>query len=137
MTYVDGKAWLLVGNKQPEFWWYIPSGKSNIKNQISNILHTENSQLTTHKLINPSTHQLTINPNPFSNLTTIRYNVTSSGKVSIKLYNSTGKLITTLVNETRPAGSYSFDLNQEIPQGIYFIKYESGNQTSETKLIVE
>jgi hypothetical protein len=63
--------------------------------------------------------------------------VPNTGKVSIKLYNSTGKLTSTLVNETKPAGTYSFDLIREIPQGVYFVKFNNGVNISEIKLIVQ
>jgi hypothetical protein len=136
MCYCDGKAWLLVGNKQPEFWQYVPEAEKTQEHKSTSIVG-QGFNPASSKANLKVCPTLSVNPNPFTNLTTIRYNVTTSGKVSMKLYNSTGKLISTLVDETKPAGSYTFDLKQEIPQGIYFIKYNNGTTTSETKVIVQ
>jgi len=81
-----------------------------------------------------------ITPNPFTKLTTIRYIVPISGKVSVKLYNATGRLIETLVNEYQNAGSYTLEIGNwklEIPRGIYFLKYESTANKAKMKLIVQ
>ncbi len=136
LAYADYKVYALKGNNCFEYWCYNPAvGMSNVKYQMPNLAEqTANLQLTTHQLKNSS---LTINPNPFSNQTTILYNVPVAGKVSIKLYNTTGKLVSILLNESKPAGSYLLKLNQNLPQGVYFIKYDNGTNTSETKVIVE
>ena len=81
-----------------------------------------------------------IAPNPFTKLTTINYSVPISGKVTISLYNSTGRLVNTLINENKRPGSYSLIIDNcklKIPRGVYFLKYETGNNKSELKLIVE
>jgi hypothetical protein len=38
-------------------------------------------------------------PNPFSHQTTIKYQVSQSGKVSLKVYNIAGQVVRVLVNE--------------------------------------
>jgi hypothetical protein len=139
MAYADGKVWLLTGNKQPDFWSYVPEAK---------ITKVHSPQTIVGLGLSPASSQanlkvcptLSVNPNPFSNLTAIRYNVMTSGKVSIKLYNTSGRLIETLLNNNLSIGSYSLKIDNwklKIPAGVYFIKYENGNQTSETKLIVK
>ena len=101
MTYVDGKVWLLTGNKQPDFWWFVP-GAEKAK------VHSPQTTVSEANLkVCPT---LSVTPNPFSKLTTIRYNVASSGKVSLKLYTSTGRLISTLIDESKPAGFYSLKI---------------------------
>jgi hypothetical protein len=141
MTYADGKAWLLVGNKQPEFWCYTIGTKSeeriaeSIEPRVGQDFNPVSSQANLK--VCPT---LSITPNPFTELTTIRYNVATAGKVSIKLYTSTGKLISTLIDEYRSAGSYTIEYgrwSKDIPQGVYFLKYESGMNKSKIKLIVQ
>jgi hypothetical protein len=136
MAFVDGKVWLLVGNKQVDYWCYIPTTeKSKVKTQISNMnIQTENSQLTTQN------SQLNVTPNPFAKLTTVRYNVPISGNVSVKLYNTSGKLVKTLVNDYQNTGSYSLEIRNStlgISNGVYFLKYETNNTKHELKLIVQ
>jgi hypothetical protein len=86
--------------------------------------------------ITPAKFTINVTPNPFSNLTTIRYTVPVSGKVSIKLYNATGRLIETLNNSYLNTGTYSTTLSN-ISSGIYFLKYESNTDKAEVKLIVQ
>jgi hypothetical protein len=45
-------------------------------------------------------------PNPFSDFTTIQYQIPKDGQVEVALFSLTGSKITTLVNEFKPAGKY-------------------------------
>lgn len=82
--------------------------------------------------------KLTVNPNPFTKLTTIHYTVPTAGKVSIKLYNTTGRLIETLINEPLNAGTYTMRLSSKnLAKGVYFLRYETMISRSEIKLIVQ
>ncbi len=85
-------------------------------------------------------YSLTAEPNPFTKHTTIRYTVPIAGKVSIKLYNATGRLIETLVNDNLNAGTYTLKIENwksKISKGVYFLKYESDTDKSVLKLIVQ
>jgi hypothetical protein len=134
MAFIDGKIWLLVGNKQVDYWCYVPTAeKSKVKTQISNMnIQTENSQLTTQN------SQLNVTPNPFAKLTTVRYNVPVSGKVSLKLYNATGRLIEVLNDKYLNAGVYTTTLStKNLTKGIYFLRYSDNTNRKEIKLIVQ
>ncbi|MCX8015389.1 MAG: T9SS type A sorting domain-containing protein, partial [candidate division WOR-3 bacterium] len=77
-------------------------------------------------------------PNPFNKLTTIKYNVPNSSKVSIKLYNASGRLVKTITDEHLKAGSYTTTLNaKNLANGIYFLRYEDASNRAEIKLIVQ
>ena len=45
-------------------------------------------------------------PNPFTNQTTLKYKLTSNSHVTILIYDGNGKLVTTLVDEQKAAGTY-------------------------------
>lgn len=77
----------------------------------------------------PTTFALVQNtPNPFSDITTIEYAVSVKGKVSLAIYDITGKLVRTVVNEVKDVAWYraSFDgkdnSGREIASGVYFYK---------------
>ncbi len=80
-------------------------------------------------------------PNPFNPSTKITYNMAEPGSVLLKVYDSIGNLVTTLVNEQKQAGSYSVNFNiassnNNLSSGIYFytINIKSANGTfTETK----
>ena len=135
MAYLDGKIYLLVGNKQVDFWRFT-SGAENaqVTRLTSQVIQTVNSQST---IRNPG-FNFDISPNPFNKLTTIHYTVPISGKVSVKLYNASGRLIKTLVHDNLNAGTYAMNLSADkLAKGVYFVKYESDTNKSEVKLIVQ
>ncbi len=69
-------------------------------------------------------------PNPFNPVTTINYEIPTTGKVYLKVYNVLGEEVATLVNGVQEAGRYStqFDASK-YSSGIYFYKLTSNNYT--------
>ena len=67
-------------------------------------------------------------PNPFNPVTTIAYDLASAGRVSLVVYDVTGREIVRLVNERKPAGVYSVAWDgknsgqQPVASGTYFYK---------------
>jgi len=76
-------------------------------------------------------------PNPFNPSTLIRYELPNATHVQINVYNITGKLLKTLVNEKKGAGEYSvtFDAT-EYPSGIYFYKIFTYDYIETNKMIL-
>jgi len=67
-------------------------------------------------------------PNPFNPVTTLRYQLPEKAEVTISVYNLAGQLVTTLVREQKPAGTYSVKWHAaNRPSGIYFIALRAGN----------
>ena len=62
-------------------------------------------------------------PNPFNPVTKIDFDLPVSAKVSIKIFDISGKEVASLINGSRPAGSYSISFNaSSLSSGIYFYK---------------
>lgn len=72
----------------------------------------------------PATFELGQNyPNPFNPETTIRYSIPEDGPVQIELYDMTGRLVTTLVNEYHQAGQHETRLNAaNLASGVYIYR---------------
>jgi len=73
-------------------------------------------------------------PNPFNPVTKIDYQLPSDGKVSIRIYDITGREVKTLMNNVqRTAGYYTLDFNgSSFASGIYFYRFiaeSAGKQT--------
>lgn len=75
-------------------------------------------------------------PNPFVKSTIIDYQLPVNAKVSLKVYNITGKMVKTLLNREMTAGTHNVKLNAEnLSSGVYFVRLSAGNHT-DTKRIV-
>ena len=77
----------------------------------------------------PNYFELTQNfPNPFNPTTKIKYSIPVDGNVTLKVYNSIGQLVKTLINSNHKAGSYTKIFNgKDLCSGVYFYKLEAGN----------
>ena len=86
----------------------------------------------------PDKFQLIQNyPNPFNPSTKINYTIPSSSNVSIKVYNSLGEEITTLMNTFKTAGKYTVEFNSEdLPSGVYIYRMIAGNYSCTNKMLL-
>jgi hypothetical protein len=77
-------------------------------------------------------------PNPFNSTTQIKYSLSQSNHVVMKLYNLAGQEIETLVNDFQQAGRHSINLTSNgRPSGIYIYKVKSGDFSATRKLIIQ
>jgi hypothetical protein len=83
--------------------------------------------------------RLLISPNPFSATTAISYTLPNATNHSLKLYDVTGRLISTLASGHRNAGSYSLAASGQrlAVSGVYVLKLTANNTTFTAKLIIE
>ena len=81
-------------------------------------------------------------PNPFNPTTTIDYSVQTQTVIEIKVFNSSGQLITTLVNESKTPGEYSVawdgksEMGSFVPSGVYFYQIKTKDFISSKKMIL-
>jgi len=76
-------------------------------------------------------------PNPFNPTTSIQYALSSRQFVTLKVYNLLGKEVATLVNETKPAGTYNLKFDAaNLTSGVYFYKLQAGSFVETKKMIV-
>ncbi|MBN2410672.1 T9SS type A sorting domain-containing protein [candidate division KSB1 bacterium] len=80
-------------------------------------------------------------PNPFNPVTRLDYTLTRAANVRIAVYNTTGELISTLVDAQHFAGSYSVTWNGKsengstVGTGIYLVRMESENRMLNRKVL--
>ncbi len=81
-------------------------------------------------------------PNPFNPSTAIRFSIPTSQNVNVTIYDASGKLIYTLVNDNYQAGTYSVSWNGTrglgvaVPSGVYFYRIVAGNYTATKKMML-
>ncbi|MBU1707261.1 T9SS type A sorting domain-containing protein [bacterium] len=76
-------------------------------------------------------------PNPFNAVTELSYAIANAGHVRLAIYNVTGRLVATLVNEEQGAGEYqvTFDAG-DLPSGVYIYRLEAGTFVSQHKMVL-
>ncbi|HRR10343.1 MAG TPA: carboxypeptidase regulatory-like domain-containing protein [Rhodothermales bacterium] len=90
---------------------------------------------------NPLPDGLTIQqvyPNPFSNITTLRFSVSAPEKVQVSVYDLTGRRLQLVSDELRPAGSHEvqWQPNANLPNGMYFFRIETGRMAQTGKMVL-
>jgi len=76
-------------------------------------------------------------PNPFNPATTINYQIPIKSKVTLKVYNSLGEELITLVNENKNAGRYEVNFDgSKLVSGIYIYRLTAGRYAASKKLIL-
>lgn len=85
---------------------------------------------------NPLDFQLHQNyPNPFNPQTTISFSLEKSDFVTLEIFDSLGKKISTLLNEHKSQGSYSINFDAStLPSGVYLYQLKAGNYQMEKKM---
>jgi len=83
-------------------------------------------------------HELYQNyPNPFNPKTVISYQLPVSNYITLKVYDASGKLVSTLVNERKSTGNYTIDFDgSNFSSGLYFYTITSGNYTSTKSMVL-
>jgi hypothetical protein len=76
-------------------------------------------------------------PNPFNPTTKVKFDIAKQTMVQIKIYDVTGRLVSTLVNKVMVPGRYIVDWEgTNYPSGVYFYHIEAGNYTFSRKMIL-
>ena len=79
-------------------------------------------------------------PNPFNPRTSILFTLPSDGQVSLRIYNATGQVVRTVVDEPREAGSHEElwdgcdDSGRRLASGVYFARLVVDGKTRVKKL---
>ena len=83
-----------------------------------------------------------IHPNPFRSRSVICYTLTSQEKVLLLIYDVSGKLVRTLINQNQTSGIYSVvwdgkdNIGDNLPNGIYVCQFKTRNQVEHRQLIL-
>ena len=110
--------------------------------EVPVVLHTSGAGVKEATSL-PSAFNLYQNrPNPCAGMTIIKYAIPEKIEVSLRIYDITGRLVNTLVNEIQKPAYYSIKWDardarkKTVPAGVYFMRIAAGNFVSVKKLVV-
>jgi len=91
----------------------------------------------------PTTYAMAKNyPNPFNPKTTIRFDLPETQQVRLVIFDTTGRRITTLIDEARPAGFHSIewdgrdDRGNQLASGVYFYRIDAGPLSQTERMVL-
>lgn len=117
-------------NRQTSGLYTFHIGETGIEEQI---VDTEGTSLF---------HLYQNNPNPFRKSTAMSYQITKPSVVTLKIYSAMGALVTKLVHEYQPAGTYCVHWDgtdskgQQVASGVYFCRMEVDTQSTTHQMIL-
>ncbi|HKW14195.1 MAG TPA: FlgD immunoglobulin-like domain containing protein, partial [Candidatus Krumholzibacteria bacterium] len=81
-------------------------------------------------------------PNPFNPQTTIHYTLSTPGRVTMAVYDATGRLVRTLLDENQSAGARDVTWNGQddrgtpVASGVYFYKMTAGKFSQTRRMVL-
>ena len=78
-------------------------------------------------------------PNPFNPVTIIKYSIPENGRVTLKIYDVTGREMTTLLNENENSGIHTVSFNADnykLSSGVYFYKLSAPGFTQIKQMLL-
>jgi uncharacterized delta-60 repeat protein len=115
---------------------------SGTGNDIVTIKYFQTSALGEDNIGISEPHLFSISPNPFNSQTTIKYQLSCYEHVSLQVFDVTGRIVKTLVNDLQVQGKYNviWDGKDEngnvVKQGVYFSILKIGDRQKQKKTIL-
>ena len=76
-------------------------------------------------------------PNPFNPSTTIRFSIPGRGPVTVRIYDLLGRMVETLVDEVREAGTYEVTWHPaKSPSGVYLCRLSASGSSIARRLLL-
>jgi hypothetical protein len=125
----NGVIWSLQHNRNP----FIDRPEFAVRMLASNAAVAEGSGVANGRRLGLGG----VFPNPFRGAARIRYSIPEAGRVTITLYDVTGRKVATLVDGTMPVGENQCELDAGgLAGGVYFCQLEAAGRASTRKLVV-
>jgi hypothetical protein len=76
-------------------------------------------------------------PNPFNPRTTIAFTLSKESTVRLDVFDATGRLVATLVDESRGVGRHQLDFDaSRLSSGVYFYRLRAGDVVEQKKMVL-
>jgi hypothetical protein len=123
-------------NYNPEFGNPFHGTKTTTLN--ASIIEGKTDEKLSHFSSIPAEFSISQNyPNPFNPSTKIDFSLPAESKVSLRVFDITGREVAVLVNSSMNAGTHTIDFDASaLSSGIYFYTINTGSFTKTTKMIL-
>ena len=115
--------------------------KDKDKDRIINLSGNNNIPVEMKKsigILNMPEFVMKTSPNPFSDYTTIQYQLNTAANITIAVYDAKGNQVKILVNQRQEAGSFSKQLDSKgLGSGVYLIKLIKDGTVKQTLRVVK
>lgn len=129
----------IVGTRTPGYWIYVRVwGYNGATGTFSICVRNGSFPRISNNNPEPITGNLTISPNPATSVSTISYFIRQESKVSLRLYDMSGRELSRILDDQQDEGIHnvSFDFGV-LPKGIYICQLLCNNIICENyKLII-
>ena len=76
-------------------------------------------------------------PNPFNPSTMIQYSIPHASRVTLKVYDVLGRVVSVLVDEQKNAGTYSIEFDgRSLSSGVYYYRLTSNNNSDVKRMLL-
>lgn len=142
-TVNNGQSWLTVGSPDQKISSIIVNQESSVlfagtsKGSIYQVNHALTSAKNELNAI-PVKFEMSQNyPNPFNPSTTINFSIPKAGLYTLKVYNSIGQEVTTLIQKEYTPGNYSVNFNaKHLASGMYIYRLSGNNVNIVKKMML-
>lgn len=137
-SYYDASVDVASKTQTPTSTYYYRVTATTASNKVSVNAYEQWKQMVEDDPPIPTEYRLYANhPNPFNPTTLIRYDVPVENFVVLRVLNSLGQEVRTLVNEFQSAGRRSVEFDAgELPSGMYFYRLQAGKFTETKKMLL-
>ena len=134
---LEGAGYVISGSTVGQAAIGFTSGPSNI-HQIGFWYGGELLTPAEEETLPVRTYELRQNyPNPFNPLTTLEFSVPMRSRVTVRLYDVTGREVMTLVDEDLDPGRHQVVMDAEgLSSGVYYYRMRAGRFVESRKLVL-
>jgi photosystem II stability/assembly factor-like uncharacterized protein len=136
-TYDDYSVEVAVKGQTPDETFYYQVRSAGVSNKVyRNAVDGPQKQAVVDPNVPSETKVYHNYPNPFNPITTIKYDLATPGRVSLRVYDVLGEEVAIIVDEIQEAGFKTVDFDaSRLPSGVYFYRFSSGLHQSVRKML--